>query len=182
MSGRGGQLRVRIHALAKPVKPALPALLAAVLIAALAAGCTMTGSVPQDTPASEVGAAGGARFKARVEDAEPADEQLKALLDECGRFCLVGQRARQRSDSYLLDNFDALDVRGAFNAESRWTAERLSDTVACLTHLSCPTRRMTVLDELIYHGETGLVSDTRFRCYQASVGRRRAGGCQDIHV
>ena len=26
------------------------------------------------------------------------------------------------------------------------------------------------MDELIYHGETGLVSDTRFRCYQASVG------------
>ena len=69
-------------------------------------------------------------------------------------------------DSYLINNFDALHVRGAFNAESRWTAERLSSTDACLT-LYLPDAQDTVLDELIYHGETGLVSDTRFRCFQA---------------
>ena len=40
----------RIRAFMKPVIPAL----AAVLIAALAAGCTMMDSVPQETPASEV--------------------------------------------------------------------------------------------------------------------------------
>ena len=73
---------------------------------------------------------------------------------------------RQRSTSYLINNFDALHVRGAFNAESRWTAERLSSTDACLT-LYLPDAQDTVLDELIYHGETGLVSDTRFRCFQA---------------
>lgn len=33
-----------------------------------------------------------------------------------------------------------------------------------------PDAQDEVLDELICHGETGLVSDTRFRCYQASVG------------
>lgn len=44
-------------------------------------------------------------------------------------------------------------VRGAFNAESRWTAERLSSTDACLT-LYLPDAQDTVLDELIYHGET----------------------------
>ena len=68
--------------------------------------------------------------------------------------------------AYLLDKFDELEVRGAFDAESRWTAERLSSTDACLT-LYLPDAQDTVLDELIYHGETGLVSDTRFRCFQA---------------
>ena len=41
--------------------------------------------------------------------------------------------------------------------------------MACLT-IYRPDAQDEVLDELIYHGETGLVSDTRFRCYQASVG------------
>ena len=44
-----------------------------------AAGCTMTGGVPQEVPASEVEPP-EALIKARVEDAEPADEQLNALL------------------------------------------------------------------------------------------------------
>ena len=44
--------------------------------------------------------------------------------------------------------------------------ERLSDTVACLT-IYRPDAQDEVLDELIYHRETGLVSDTRFRCFQA---------------
>lgn len=83
MSGRGGQLRARIHALAKPVKPALPALLTAVLIAAFAAGCTMTGSVAQDTPTSETEPQ-EVLVSARVEEAEPSDKQLKALLDDAG--------------------------------------------------------------------------------------------------
>lgn len=164
MSGRGGQLRARIHALAKPVKPALPALLTAVLIAAFAAGCTMTGSVAQDTPVSETEPQ-EVLVSARVEEAEPSDKQLKALLDDAGGSVLSDSE-KAAFDSYLINNFDALHVRGAFNAESRWTAERLSSTDACLT-LYLPDAQDTVLDELIYHGETGLVSDTRFRCFQA---------------
>ena len=54
----------RIRAFMKPVIPAL----AAVLIAALAAGCTMMDSVPQETPASEVEPP-EALIAARVEDA-----------------------------------------------------------------------------------------------------------------
>ena len=167
MSGRGGQLRARIHALAKPVKPALPALLTAVLIAAFAAGCTMTGGIPQETPASETEPP-EALIKARVEDAEPADEQLNVLLEKAGASVLTDSE-QAAFCAYLLDNFDELEGRGVLNAESRWTAERLSDTVACLT-IYRPDAQDEVLDELIYHGETGLVSDTRFRCYQASVG------------
>ena len=167
MSGKGSQIRARIRAIAKPVKPALPALLAAVLFAVLAAGCTMTGGVPQEVPASEVEPP-EALIKARVEDAEPADEQLNALLEKAGASVLSDSE-QAAFCSYLLDNFDELEVRGVLNAESRWTAERLSDTVACLT-IYRPDAQDEVLDELIYHGETGLVSDTRFRCYQASVG------------
>ena len=167
MSGKGSQIRARIRAIAKPVKPALPALLAAVLFAVLAAGCTMTGGVPQEVPASEVEPP-EALIKARVEDAEPADEQLNALLEKAGASVLSASE-QAAFCSYLLDNFDELEVRGVLNAESRWTAERLSDTVACLT-IYRPDAQDEVLDELIYHGETGLVSDTRFRCYQASVG------------
>ena len=132
-----------------------------------AAGCTMTGSVPQEVPASEVEPP-EALIKARVEDAEPADEQLNALLEKAGASVLSDSE-QAAFCSYLLDNFDELEGRGVLNAESRWTAERLSDTVACLT-IYRPDAQDEVLDELIYHGETGLVSDTRFRCYQASVG------------
>ncbi len=167
MSGKGSQIRARIRAIAKPVKTALPALLAAVLIAALAAGCTMTGGVPQETPASEVEPP-EALIKARVEDAEPADEQLNVLLEKAGASVLTDSE-QAAFCAYLLNNYDELEGRGVLNAESRWTAERLSDTVACLT-IYRPDAQDEVLDELIYHGETGLVSDTRFRCFQASVG------------
>ncbi len=167
MSGRGSQLRARIRAIAKPVKTALPALLAAVLIAALAAGCTMTGGVPQEVPASEVEPP-EALIKARVEDAKPADEQVRALMEKTGASVLSDSE-QAAFCAYLLDNYDELEGRGVLNAESRWTAERLSDTAACLT-IYRPDAQDEVLDELIYHGETGLVSDTRFRCFQASVG------------
>ena len=153
----------RIRAFMKPVIPAL----AAVLIAALAAGCTMMDSVPQETPASEVEPP-EALIAARVEDAEPADEQLKTPVEQAGASVLSDSE-QAAFCAYLLDKFDELEVRGAFDAESRWTAERLSDTVACLT-IYRPDAQDEVLDELIYHRETGLVSDTRFRCYQASVG------------
>ena len=127
----------------------------------------MTGGVPQEVPASEVEPP-EALIKARVEDAEPADEQLNALLEKAGASVLSDSE-QAAFCSYLLDNFDELEGRGVLNAESRWTAERLSDTVACLT-IYRPDAQDEVLDELIYHRETGLVSDTRFRCYQASVG------------
>ena len=167
MSGKGSQIRARIRAIAQPVKTALPALLAAVLIAVLAAGCTMTGGVPQETPASEVEPP-EALIRARVKDAEPADEHLQSLLEKAGAS-ILSDSEQSAFCAYLLDNYDELEARGALNAESRWTAERLSDTVACLT-IYRPDAPDEVLDELIYHGETGLVSDTRFRCFQASVG------------
>ena len=117
----------RIRAFMKPVIPAL----AAVLIAALAAGCTMMDSVPQETPVSEVEPP-EALIAARVEDAEPADEQLKTPVEQAGASVLSDSE-QAAFCAYLLDKFDELEVRGAFDAESRWTVERLSDTVACLT-------------------------------------------------
>ena len=167
MSGKGSQIRARITAIAKPVKTALPALLAAVVIAVFAAGCTMTGGVPQEAPASEIEPR-EALIEARVEDAEPADEQVRALIEETGASVL-SDNEQTAFCAYLLDNFDELDGYGVLNAESRWTAERLSDTDACLTIYRSDAQD-EVLDALIYHGETGLVSDTRFRCFQASVG------------
>ena len=153
----------RIRAFMKPVIPVL----AAVLIAALAAGCTMTGSVPPETPASEVEPP-EALIAARVEDAEPVDEQLKTLAEQAGASVLSDSE-QAAFCAYLLDKFDELEVRGAFDAESRWTAEHMSDTAACLT-IYHPDAPDTVLDELVYHEETGLVSDTRFRCFQAFTG------------
>ena len=132
----------RIRAFMKPVIPAL----AAVLIAALAAGCTMMDSVPQETPASEVEPP-EALIAARVEDAEPADEQLKTPVEQAGASVLSDSE-QAAFCAYLLDKFDELEVRGAFDAESRWTAERLSDTVACLT-IYRPDAQDEVLDELI---------------------------------
>ena len=132
----------RIRAFMKPVIPAL----AAVLIAALAAGCTMMDSVPQETPASEVEPP-EALIKARVEDAEPADEQLNALLEKAGASVLSDSE-QAAFCSYLLDNFDELEGHGVLNAESRWTVERLSDTVVCLT-IYHPDAQDEVLDELI---------------------------------
>ena len=156
----------RIRAFMKPVIPAL----AAVLIAALAAGCTMMDSVPQETPASEVEPP-EALIAARVEDAEPAGEQLKTPVEQAGASVLSDSE-QAAFCAYLLDKFDELEVRGAFDAESRWTAERLSDTVACLT-IYRPDAQDEVLDELICHGVPLLSGICR---------RRRTGGCQNIHV
>ena len=154
----------RIRAFMKPVIPAL----AAVLIAALAAGCTMMDSVPQETPASEVEPP-EALIAARVEDAEPADEQLKTPVEQAGASVLSDSE-QAAFCAYLPDAAPLLGMFcfGNLMRESG-VVERLSDTVACLT-IYRPDAQDEVLDELIYHRETGLVSDTRFRCYQASVG------------
>lgn len=106
----------RIRAFMKPVIPAL----AAVLIAAACGGCTMMDSVPQETPASEVEPP-EALIKARVEDAEPADEQLNVLLEKAGASVLTDSE-QAAFCAYLLDNFDELEGRGVLDAESRWTA------------------------------------------------------------
>ena len=167
MLGHGGQLRTRIRTLAKPVKTAFPALLAAVLIAALAAGCTMTGGITQEAPASETEPP-EALVSARIENAEPADAQIKALLEKTGAS-LLSDSEKTAYCTYLSKNFDALHTRGAFDVESRWTVERLSSTAACLT-IYCSDEQDVPLDELICRAETGFVSDTRFRCFQASAG------------
>lgn len=93
----------RIRAFMKPVIPAL----AAVLIAALAAGCTMMDSVPQETPASEVEPP-EALIAARVEDAEPAGEQLKTPVEQAGASVLSDSE-QAAFCAYLLDKFDELE-------------------------------------------------------------------------
>ena len=92
----------RIRAFMKPVIPAL----AAVLIAALAAGCTMMDSVPQETPASEVEPP-EALIAARVDDVEPADEQLKTPVEQAGASVLSDSE-QAAFCAYLLDKFDEL--------------------------------------------------------------------------
>lgn len=52
----------------------------------------MMDSVPQETPVSEVEPP-EALIAARVEDAEPADEQLKTPVEHAGRIGSFGQRA-----------------------------------------------------------------------------------------
>ena len=50
MSGRGGQLKTRIVSITKQTKTAVPALICVLVLAILAAGCTMTGARDESEP------------------------------------------------------------------------------------------------------------------------------------
>ena len=179
MSGRGRQLKARIRSITKKPRTAIPVLIAVLLLAALAAGCTMTGAKPQELPAAEPSAVQQPESETAPEPdqlpdeqpspaVEPSDVMIAAKLDHAAGADALSQDAKDSFCAYLLQNRGALEQLGLFDAEAHWSAEALSDTTFCLT-LYAPEQE-DAADELIYRSETGLVTDTRFRVFTAACG------------
>ena len=178
MSGRGRQLKARIRSITKKPRTAIPVLIAVLLLAALAAGCTMTGAKPQEQaaepsavqqPESETAPEPDQLPDAQPTPAvEPLDMMIAAKLDHAAGADALSQDAEDSFCAYLLRNHGALEQLGLFDAEAHWTAEALGDTTFCLT-LYAPEQE-DAADELLYRSETGLVTDTRFRIFAAACG------------
>lgn len=182
MSGRGRQLNARIRAIVKKPRTTAPVLIAVLLLAALAAGCTMTGAKPQEQPAEPSAVQ---QPEAEPESApepepdqlpdeqlastvEPLDMMIAAKVDYAAGADALSQDAKDSFCAYLLRNRAALGQLGLFDAEAHWTAEALSAASFCLT-LYAPEQE-NAADELLYRSETGLVTDTRFRVFAAACG------------
>lgn len=173
MSGRGRQLKARIRSITKKPRTAIPVLIAVLLLALLAAGCTMTGAKPQEAPAAEPSAAQQPEpdqfpDEQPASTVEPLDMMIAAKLDHAAGADALSQDAEDSFCAYLLRNYGALEQLGLFDAEAHWTAEALSATSFCLT-LYAPEQE-NAADELLYRSETGLVTDTRFRIFAAACG------------
>ena len=170
MSGRGRQLKARIRSITKKPRTAIPVLIAVLLLAALAAGCTMTGAKPQEQVAepSAVQQPEPDQFpdEQLASTVEPLDMMIAAKLDHAAGADALSQDAEDSFCAYLLQSRGALEQRGLFDAEAHWSAEALSDTTFCLT-LYAPEQE-DAADELLYRSETGLVTDTRFRVFTAA--------------
>ena len=170
MSGRGRQLKARIRSIAKKPRTAIPVLIAVLLLAALAAGCTMTGAKPQEQTAEPSAAQQPEPDQFPDEQlastVEPLDMMIAAKLDHAAGADALSQDAKDSFCAYLLRNYGALEQLGLFDAEAHWTAEALSATSFCLT-LYAPEQE-NAADELLYRSETGLVTDTRFRVFTAA--------------
>lgn len=170
MSGRGRQLKARIRSIAKKPRTAIPVLIAVLLLAALAAGCTMTGAKPQEQTAEPSAAQQPEPDQFPDEQlastVEPLDMMIAAKLDHAAGADALSQDAKDSFCAYLLRNYGALEQIGLFDAEAHWTAEALSATSFCLT-LYAPEQE-NAADELLYRSETGLVTDTRFRVFTAA--------------
>ena len=182
MSGRGTQLKARIRSITKKPRTAIPVLIAVLLLAALAAGCTMTGAKPQEQ-AAEPSAVQQPEAEPETapepEPEQPPDEQprpavepldmmIAAKLDDAAGADALSQDAKDSFCAYLLRNRGALERLALFDADAHWSAEALSDTVFCLT-LYAPEQE-NAADELLYRSETSLVTDTRFRVFTAACG------------
>ena len=82
MSGRGGQLKTRIVSITKQTKTAVPALICVLVLAILAAGCTMTGARDEAEPVrQEQSAAPDEPEQAEPEPEPAADEAEPAGTD-----------------------------------------------------------------------------------------------------
>ena len=182
MSSRGRQLNARIRAIVRKPRTTAPVLIAVLLLAVLAAGCTMTGAKPQEQPAEPSAVQQpGAEPKTVPEPepeqlpdeqpastVEPLDMMIAGKLDNAAGADALSQDAKDSFCAYLLRNYDALEQLGLFVAEAHWTAEALSATSFCLT-LYAPGQE-NAADELLYRSETGLVTNTRFRVFAAACG------------
>ena len=170
MSGRGRQLKARIRSITKKPRTAIPVLIAVLLLAALAAGCTMTGAKPQEQAAepSAVQQPESDQFpdEQLASTVEPLDMMIAAKLDHAAGADALSQDAKDSFCAYLLQSRGALEQLGLFDAEAHWSAEALGDTTFCLT-LYAPEQE-DAADELLYRSETGLVTDTRFRVFTSA--------------
>lgn len=169
MSGRGSQLKERVRAIARHPKTAVPVLIAVLLLAAIAAGCTMTGAKQKST-ASDTAVTAEAET---TSDAETAHrDAILARLQEVIPAEVSGVDSAEPSTAkaingfadYLLRHYDQLDARGFFADDTIWEPVTLDDQEF---HLVIRDKDGNKLDVLSYHAQYDIADDAAYRCSMA---------------
>ena len=132
MSGRGSQLKERVRAIAKHPKTAVPVLIAVLLIAAIAAGCTMTGAkqkgTAQNTTATaEAGTTSDTASARRDAILTRLQEVIPAEVSGVDSAEPTTAKAISGFADYLLRHYDQLDARGFFADVTVWEPVTLDD-------------------------------------------------------
>ena len=132
MSGRGSQLKERVRAIAKHQKTAVPVLIAVLLIAAIAAGCTMTGakqknSTPDAAATAEAETTSDAETTHRDAILTRLQEVIPAEVSGADSAEPSTAKAISGFADYLLRHYEQLDARGFFADDTVWEPVTLDD-------------------------------------------------------
>ena len=169
MSGRGSQLKERIRAIAKHPKTAVPVLIAVLLLAAIAAGCTMTGAKQKST-APDTAVTAEAETTSGVTSArrDAILARLKAVIptEAPGADSTEPSTAKAISGfaDYLLRHYDQLDTRGFFADDTVWEPVTLDDQDF---QLVIRDKDGNKLDVLSYNAQYDIADDAAYRCAMA---------------
>ena len=150
MPGKGSELKARIRSIAKHPKTAVPVLIAVLLLAALAAGCTMT-SGTQKPDGSE----------------STRSEPEQIILDRINGSSSGEQPTSRAADAltaYLAAHYDQLDARGFFADDTVWEPVTLDDQDF---QLVIRDKDGNKLDVLSYHAQYDIADDAAYRCSMA---------------
>ena len=167
MSGRGSQLKERVRAIARHPKTAVPVLIAVLLIAAIAAGCTMTGAKQKDTTpdttanaetTSDTDSARRDAILARLREVIPAEAPSVDFAEPSTAKAISGFA------DYLLRHYDQLDARGFFADDTVWKPVTISDEV---TNLNIRDKDGGTLDIITYYAQYDIADDAAYRCSMA---------------
>ena len=169
MSGRGSQLKERVRAIAKHPKTAVPVLIAVLLIAAIAAGCTMTGakqknSTPDAAATAEAETTSDAETAHRDAILTRLQEVIPAEAPGVDSAEPTTAKAISGFADYLLRHYDQLDTRGFFADDTVWEAVTLDDQDF---QLVIRDKDGNKLDVLSYHAQYDIADDAAYRCSMA---------------
>ena len=169
MSGRGSQLKERVRAIAKHPKTAVPVLIAVLLIAAIAAGCTMTGAKQKGTAQNTTATAEAGTTS---DTASARRDAILTRLQEVNPAEVPGVDSAEPSTAkaisgfadYLLRHYDQLDARGFFADDTVWEPVTLDDQEF---HLVVRDKGGNRLDVISYNAQYDIADDAAYRCSQA---------------
>lgn len=169
MSGRGSQLKERVRAIARHPKTAVPVLIAVLLIAAIAAGCTMTGakqknSTPDAAATAEAGTTSDTASARRDAILTRLQEVIPAEAPGVDSAEPTTAKAISGFADYLLRHYDQLDARGFFADDTVWEPVTLDDQDF---QLVIRDKDGNKLDVLSYHAQYDIADDAAYRCAMA---------------
>lgn len=169
MSGRGSQLKERVRAIARHPKTAVPVLIAVLLIAAIAAGCTMTGakqknSTPDAAATAETETTSDAETAHRDAILTRLQEVIPAEVSGVDSAEPSTAKAINGFADYLLRHYDQLDARGFFADDTVWEPVTLDDQEF---HLVVRDKDGNTLDVISYHAQYDIADDAAYRCAMA---------------
>ena len=166
MSGRGSQLKERIRAIARHPKTAVPVLIAVLLLAVIAAGCTMTGAkqkstAPDTAVTAEAETTSGVTSAHRDAILTRLQEVIPAEVSGVDSAGPTTAKAISGFADYLLRHYDQLDARGFFADDSIWEPVTRDDQDF---QLVIRDKDGSKLDVLSYHAQYDIADDAAYRC------------------